>query len=220
METRLGVIAQTEKVSEHLKKSWARVLKVPPGFILLGGVVIGGLLVAAVSWRDMPGLVGVLVGAAVSAVGASIIALEARRVQLAATTWAKRLEVHQEAFSLWHQCWSVVHEQNQDKKYEVLKKAEDWWFNNCLYLSEDVRNSFKRMTMCVHMHSEILEMGRGKPKEEGWAKEVNDNWDLIVSTGQTIIRRSGSHISDGVIKRLRLGPPDPYGSEVQKKPVN
>jgi hypothetical protein len=60
------------------------------------------------------------------------------------------------------------------------------------------------------MHSEILEMGRGKPKEEGWAKRVNDNWDLIVATGHTIIQGSGSHISDDVIERL--GPADPYGS--------
>ena len=74
--------------------------------------------------------------------------------------------------------------------------------------------------MSVHMHSEILEMGRGKPKEEGWAEQVNDDWDLIVSTGQTIIQGSGSHISDEAIKRIKLGPPDPYGREAQKKPGN
>jgi hypothetical protein len=206
------------KLPEHLREWWSRVLKIPPAIALLGGVVLGGLLFAVVTWREMPGLVGVLVGATISAAVASIVALEARRVQLAASTWSRRLEVHQEAFSLWHQCWSVVHEQNQEKKYQILKKAEDWWFNNCLYLSEDARNSFKKMIMSVHMHSEILEMGRGKPKEEAWAKRVNENWDLIVATGQIVIRESGSHISDDVIKRLRLGPADPYGSEVQKDP--
>ena len=92
--------------------------------------------------------------------------------------------------------------------------------DNCLYLSKDARNSFKRMTMCVHRHSQILEIGRGKPKEERWTKQVNDNWDFIISTGQTISRGSGSHISDRVINSLRLGPADPFGSEVQKKPVN
>jgi hypothetical protein len=188
--------------------------------MFLGGVVLGGLLVAVLTWREMPGLVGVLVGATISAVVASIVALEARRVQLAASTWSRRLEAHQEAFALWHRCWSVVHEPEQERKLEVLKKAEDWWFNNCLYLSEDARNSFKRMTMSVHMHSTILEIGRGKPKEERWAKEVKDNWNFIVSTGQIIIQGSGSHISDDVIRRLLLGPSDPYGSEEKKKSLN
>jgi hypothetical protein len=162
------------KVPDHLKNLWAGVLKVPPGVAFLGGVVLGGLLFALMTWRKMSGLVGVLVGATISAAVASVVALEARRVQLAAPTWSRRLQVHQEAFSLWHQCWSVVHEQDQDKKYKILKEAEVWWFNNCLYLSEHARNSFKRMIMSVHMHSTILEIGRGKPKEEGWAKQVND----------------------------------------------
>ena len=127
MEKRLGAIPPAEKVREHLGKWWARVLKVPPGLIFLGGAVIGGLLVAVVAWREMPPLVGVLVGAVISGFFASIIALEARRIQLAATTWSRRFQAHQEAFTLWHQCWSVVHEEDKKKKYETLKKAEDWW---------------------------------------------------------------------------------------------
>jgi hypothetical protein len=194
--------------------------RIPPGLTFLAGFLLGGLLLALVTWREMSGLVGVLVGATISAAAASMVALEARRVQLAAPIWSRRLEVHQEAFSLWHQCWSVVHEQDRQKKYQTLKKAEDWWLANCLYLSDNARNFFKEMIMSIHMHSEFLEMERGKPKEEGWAKRVNDNWDLIVATGQTIIRGSGSHISDDVIERLKLGPADPYGSEVQNKPGN
>ena len=125
METQLGPTGQTEKGREHLRKWWARVLKVPPGLIFLGGAVIGGLLVAVVAWREMPPLVGVLVGAIISGAFALIIALEARRIQLAATTWARRFQAHQEAFSLWHQCWSVVHEQDQEKRDQTLNKASE-----------------------------------------------------------------------------------------------
>ena len=116
METQRGAIAQAEKIREHLGKWWARVLKVPPGLIFLGGVVIGGLLVAVVTWREMPPLIGVLVGAIISGAFASIVALEARRVQIVAATWSRRLETHQEAFSWWYRCWRVVHEQSSDKK--------------------------------------------------------------------------------------------------------
>jgi hypothetical protein len=196
-----------------LNQLWARLVKIPPGLVFLGGMVLGGCLVAVVTWREMPGLLGVLVGASISAFVASIVALEARRVQIAASTWAKRLEVHQEAFLLWHRCWNVVHDQDEDKKHETLRKAEDWWFENCLYLSESTRTSFKKMIKSVQMHSHILEIGRGQPREEGWAKEVNDNWDRIIKVGQTVIQGSGSHISDDVIERL--GPADPYGGETQ-----
>jgi hypothetical protein len=217
-----GAPMRMHELLEHLGKLWARVLEAPPGLIFLGGMVIGGLLVTVVTWREMPPLVGVLVGAIISGAFASIIALEARRIQLAATTWAKRLQAHQEAFSLWHQCWSVVHEQDKDRKYQTLKKAEDWWFDNCLYLSEPARNRFKRMTMSVDMHGAILDIKRNTPKErEKWEKEINDNWNFIQDTGQTIVQGSGSQISDEVIKRMQLGPVlDPYGRRVEQKPAN
>jgi hypothetical protein len=201
------------EASEHLRKLWARVPKVPPGLAFLSGLMLGGLLVAVVTWRELPGLVGVLVGATISAAIASIVALEARRVQLAATTWARRLEAHQEAFSLWHQCWSVVHEKDQKKKDGTLNKARDWWVKNCLYLSEEARNPFV-LIASVQMHSIFLETRHGGSEE--WKKQVMENWELITRTGQTIIRASYSHISDDVIQRL--GPPNPYGgSEVSRR---
>lgn len=215
MERKLGSIGLTEKVWEHLTKWWGRVLKIPSWLIFLGGAVIGGLLVAVVMWREMPPLVGVLVGSIISGAFGLIIALEARRIQLAATTWSRRFQAHQEAFALWHQCWSVVHEQDQEKRRRTLNKAHDWWLNNCLYLSEDARNSFARMISAVRMHKMFLEARQGS---EQWKKQVIENWDLIAETGQIIIRSSSSHISDDVLRRL--GPPDPYGSETRKKPDN
>ena len=212
METRLGAIPKAEKVREHLRKWWARVLKVPPGLSFLGGAVIGGLLVAVVAWREMPPIIGVLVGAVISGAFASIIALEARRIQLAATTWSRRLEVHQEAFFLWHQCWSVVHENDQKKRDDTVNKAREWWLNNCLYLSEEARDRFVLMMSSVQMYNIRFKTRIGS--EEG-KKEIMEDWDLIRKTGQIIIKGSYSHISDAVIQGL--SPADPYGSEIQKK---
>jgi hypothetical protein len=207
----LGASTFTVKAPEHLRKLWARA-QVPPGLAFLSGGVLGGLLVAVVTWREMPGLVGVLVGATISAAVASIVALEARRVQLAATTWARRLEAHQEAFSLWHKCWSVVHEEDQKKRNDTLNETTEWWLDNCLYLSEDARNAFVRMISSVRMHKIFLE---SKQDSEEWKSRIIENWDLITSTGQLIIKASYSHVSDDVIQGL--GPPDPYGG--REKPV-
>jgi hypothetical protein len=197
---------------EDSRKLWRRALTAPPWLVFLGGLGVGGTIVAAVTWKDMPaaslGLVGVLVGAAISSAVALIVALEARRVQVGAATWSKRLQAHQEAFSLWHQCWGVVYEQDESEKKEVLGKAQEWWLDNCLYLSEDARNSFRRMIMAVNMHSEILEMGRGRPRSEGWSNKVERSWEMIEATGQIIVRGSGSSIADDVIERLAPPRPD------------
>ena len=128
---RLGARELRERANSErqLKKLWKGALTAPPWLVFLGGLVVGGAIVAAVTWKDMPaaslGLVGVLVGAAISSAVALIMALEARRVQIGAATWSKRLQAHQEAFSLWHQCWGVVYEPDENKKKEVLRKAQD-----------------------------------------------------------------------------------------------
>jgi hypothetical protein len=194
-----------------LSKLWKRAITAPPWLVFLGGLVVGGAVVAAVTWKDMPaasiGLVGVLVGATISAGVAWIVALEARRVQIGAATSAKRLQAHQEAFAIWHQCWDVVHEQDQDKKSETLERAQEWWLNNCLYLSDEARDAFRRMIMSASAHSGILERNLNRSREE-WRKELDDNWARIETTGQIIVRGSGSHIADDVIKRLAPPRPD------------
>ena len=64
------------------------------------------------------------------------------------------------------------------------------------------------MITVVDMHSELLEMGRGKPRSEGWSNKVELSWEMIEATGQIIVRGSGSSIADDVIERLAPPRPD------------
>lgn len=52
----------------------------------------------------------------------------------------KRIEKYQEAFTLWLELfWSL----RQKDIYNKVSKCQEWWNNNCLYLDEKSRGSFK-----------------------------------------------------------------------------
>jgi len=53
----------------------------------------------------------------------------------------KRMEAHQQAFTLWIKFFHSFHSR---QAAEVAKECEEWWFKNCLYLEEKPRTSFKK----------------------------------------------------------------------------
>ena len=59
--------------------------------------------------------------------------------QLKLAALDKRLQKHQEAFTLWRELYFSLFNQNTDK---AVKKCQEWWDKNCLYLGNDVRSAF------------------------------------------------------------------------------
>ncbi|MDZ7871692.1 MAG: hypothetical protein U5L02_21260 [Rheinheimera sp.] len=51
----------------------------------------------------------------------------------------KRLQVHQEAFCLWRQINGAL---GTDFLPEIIKKCDEWWGNNSLYLEPEPRRAF------------------------------------------------------------------------------
>jgi len=51
----------------------------------------------------------------------------------------KRLQAHQEAFTLWSE---MVKNTNNETFEQMHAKCSDWWDRNCLYLDADVRTGF------------------------------------------------------------------------------
>jgi hypothetical protein len=56
----------------------------------------------------------------------------------------RRLQAHQEAFSLWRQLLAVLHKRDRgdSELAEKVVNCQTWWENNCLYLSPEARLSF------------------------------------------------------------------------------
>lgn len=61
------------------------------------------------------------------------------RNQLKLVALERRLQVHQEAFTLWREVYGALHTEEIGK---VILRCQDWWEKKCLYLEPEVRNSF------------------------------------------------------------------------------
>jgi len=61
--------------------------------------------------------------------------------QLKLAALDKRLQKHQEAFTLWRALYFSLFNKNTD---EAVRQCQDWWDKNCLYLCNDDRSAFHK----------------------------------------------------------------------------
>ena len=99
------------------------------------------------------------------------------RNQLRMAALDRRLEAHQEAFTLWRELLGAVH---TDKVGSVVLKCQAWWEKNCLYLSSAVRESFSDAYSSAHAHHAYLQSRTD-------AKLVQENWARIMKAGNDIV---------------------------------
>ena len=124
----------------------------------LGGVVVGALItIGAQSWSG---------------------ALE-RKHQLRLAAAEKRLEAHQRAFALWRKLIHSVHDEKEI--FNVVSECQEWWNNNCLYLSPEAREKFRFAYVCAASHKDYV-------KDRSNPKLVTENWANITGAGEAIVR--------------------------------
>ncbi|MQR02370.1 hypothetical protein [Glaciimonas soli] len=75
--------------------------------------------------------------------------------QLRMAALEKRLQVHQEAFTLWRKLISKINER-QDVK-DVLEECNRWWDSNCLYLSANARKAFAEALFSAAIHGDLIQ---------------------------------------------------------------
>jgi gas vesicle protein len=91
----------------------------------------------------------------------------------------RRFHAHQEAYSLWLKLLRIVH---KDGAFAIIKKCEDWWEENNLYLDESVRAPFKIACFAAYMHPELL----AAPRTNENANTIRQNWADIQKLGPLI----------------------------------
>jgi hypothetical protein len=127
------------------------------------------------------GLLGVLIGAGISAATSILLARENRHLQLATAALDKRLAAHQAAYALWWKIVGAVH--RKGKIGDVVIEAEEWWKNNCLYLDGVSRKAFRTCLMFAINHKDLLQ----GPRSEEVAKLVKESWKEIMKPGETLV---------------------------------
>ena len=90
----------------------------------------------------------------------------------------KRFEKHQEAFTLWFNFFGSLYD--EDKKIrEAINACQKWWNNNCLYLDEESRKSFKSAFLLASTVKRI-------PNTD--IKNKKKYYSIIQEAGQKIVK--------------------------------
>jgi len=89
----------------------------------------------------------------------------------------KRLQAHQEAYSLWRKLVAHVH---NEEIGEVVLECQTWWDQNCLYLSESSRDAFHTAYSYAFNHKSIL-------ADRSNAELAVENFEFIMKAGPMIV---------------------------------
>jgi hypothetical protein len=90
----------------------------------------------------------------------------------------RRLQAHQEAYSLWRRLMHAAHSPEVD---DSVIKCQAWWESNCLYLEPSAREAFSAAYSSAAMHKSLLQ-------NRDDSKSVRENWLQIVNAGSVILK--------------------------------
>lgn len=128
------------------------------------------------------GLVGVVLGAGISAIIQWQISRANREQMLATAALDKRLAAHQQAYALWREILRAAH--HKSKIGDVVRKAETWWEDNCLYLDAQAREDFRSCMLTVINHSYVVAANNGPG---GDAETIEDSWSTVTRPGRSLV---------------------------------
>lgn len=101
--------------------------------------------------------------------------------QLRMASVDRRLQAHQEAFTLWR---SLLARSRSDHLSEAVAECQKWWSENCLYLEPAAREAFSNAYWAASQHHLLLDT----PNRDAAAIEaIGKNWEYVTSAGQIIL---------------------------------
>lgn len=105
-----------------------------------------------------------------------------RKHQLSIAALDRRLEAHQQAYTLWRKLRSVL---NKDEVGGVVMECQEWWIRNCLYLDAEARQAFSEAYHAAYVHRERADGNRAMAEGKEIIKE-----DLmaVMNAGEKIVK--------------------------------
>lgn len=91
------------------------------------------------------------------------------RHQLRLAAVDRRLQAHQDAFSLWRRLMAATHTEEVGK---VVIECQSWWEQNCIYLEPTVREAFVAAYGAASDHNSLV---KGRVE----VTLIQSNWKLI-----------------------------------------
>lgn len=151
-------------------------------------VLVAALLGLLFVFRDIPlaavtALLGVLLGAGISGFIQYWISELDRTQQLRLAALDRRLEAHQEAYTLWRKLL-FANKQNGEL-FRVVSECQDWWEENCVFLTSDAREAFIKAYLAAPDHARFLATHED-------SELVKTTWNKVSRAGDIILQ--GVHL--------------------------
>ncbi len=89
----------------------------------------------------------------------------------------RRMQAHQEAYTLW---WELMGNVHRDGNSSTVIKCQEWWSRNCLYLEARPREAFSRAYKSASNHGHLL-----TARED--VEVIKENWSQIIGAGNIIL---------------------------------
>ena len=101
------------------------------------------------------------------------------RHQLRLAALDRRLQAYQEAYTNWV---SLMRNLENEEFGRVFKECQEWWGENCIYLSQEPRDAFIRAVNRAHM---LKELKKNPSKNSAL---IQENYIIIQAVGEAILR--------------------------------
>lgn len=161
---------------------------------LLFGVLAA---IQGISSDAVSAFIGVLVGSAITGLIQYSSSEADRRNQLRLTALERRLEAHQQAYTLWRKM--LFADKRSNEIYDTVIECQDWWEKNCLYLSAQTREAFLRAYQSADDHADLL-------KSHADAEQVKTAWQIVERAGNVILEGASlPPISELETQRVQTG---------------
>jgi hypothetical protein len=103
---------------------------------------------------------------------------EEARNQLRLAAIERRLEVHQQAYVLWAEMMSSVHDR---EIHDVVARCQDFWKANCLYLEPVSRRAFKECYSTASIYANCI-------RDHESPDRVQKEWKSMNGLGEVLAR--------------------------------
>jgi hypothetical protein len=169
-------------------------------FVGLSVVLIATLIGLLFVLRDIPlaavtAFLGVLLGGSIAGFIQYWISELDRDQQLRLAALDRRLQAHQESYTLWRKL--LFADKRNEEVHNVVEECQEWWESNCIFLTSEAREAFLKAYLSASDHSRFL--------------AAHDDAELIKMTWNDVIRAG-----DIILRGVRL----PSLSGLEEKRVN
>lgn len=155
--------------------------------LLIGfGVIIG--LVFALNYIEgdnantITALFAVIIGGLITGLTQYWTTTTTIHQQLRVAALDRRMQAHQEAYTLWRKL--LFSDRSQPEYYELIQECQEWWENNCIYLSAEARVAFQRAYLSASDNYLFL-----KSNED--SRLLKDSWKDVAVAGKIIVAGVG-----------------------------